>query len=523
MINANRYFGRAPACAVLLAAAWPAFLAAAPLRESPISGAHHPGCEAVDAHACVALAMQAIGGQAKLSAIANERLDVIGHTLLTEQSYRQAPFITAYTRAKKNVDFLKRRQNTAVDAVWPESDPDTASAESSYTVVANEQGAVTRADGGDTPGSLTDIDDARATLALGPERLLLTAVAAPDLHFEAAEMLRSTPHTVVAFLWDGQPVKVMINAFNHLPDATETTRSFNDFWFVWGDVRQRVFYDNWKVIYSVVYPTNRVEERNGVLWSSSQILDAKFNLPQDEKLFAMDPVASEKSARSKGWNRAFDDSHRVSLAPGIDLYRGSWNVTLIKQDDGVLVLEAPISPTFTAGALAKARRAYPSSPIKAVLSTSDSWPHVAGLREAVAESLPVYILDLNQPLLDRMIVARHSQRPDRLQTSPRPARWIIVSGQRQIGAGPNRVVLYPLRGAATERQYMVYFPERRVLYASDTLSIDPDKHTLYDPELMREVVAAVEREHLKVDTVYAMHEGPTPWRDVTRLVAAAVQ
>ena len=98
-----------------------------------------------------------------------------------------------------------------------------------------------------------------------------------------------------------------------------------------------------------------------------------------------------------------------------------------------------------------------------------------------------------------------------------------MSGQRQIGAGPNRVVLYPLRGAATERQYMVYFPERRVLYASDTLSIDPDKHTLYDPELMREVVAAVEREHLKVDTVYAMHEGPTPWRDVTRLVAAAVQ
>jgi len=27
---------------------------------------------------------------------------------------------------------------------------------------------------------------------------------------------------------------------------------------------------------------------------------------------------------------------------------------------------------------------YPSLPIKAVLSTSDSWPHLSGVREAVA-------------------------------------------------------------------------------------------------------------------------------------------
>lgn len=64
---------------------------------------------------------------------------------------------------------------------------------------------------------------------------------------------------------------------------------------------------------------------------------------------------------------------------------------------------------------------------------------------------------------------------------------------------------------------MVYFPERRLLYASDTLVLNPD-HTLYNPELMREVEMAVEREDLAVDTVYAMHEGPTPWSDVVALI-----
>ncbi len=83
------------------------------------------------------------------------------------------------------------------------------------------------------------------------------------------------------------------------------------------------------------------------------------------------------------------------------------------------------------------------------------------------------------------------------------------------------MVLYALRGASTERQYMVYFPQHKLLYASDTLALNGD-HTLYDPDLMYEVMQAVAREHLQVDTVYAMHEGPTPWVDVQRLVDQAV-
>jgi hypothetical protein len=482
----------------------------------------HPGCEGVDAKACVALAMTAMGGRAALAGISTAQLDAATHTLLTEQSYRQAPFITAYGRAQTSIDFTHGRMSAEGRGLWPESDPDTASAESTSLLISTSTAAVVRSDGADQPAGLANIDAARARLALGPERLLLTAEGAPDLHFEPDETLRSTNHAVVAFQWDGAPVRILINRFNHLPDAVETTRSFNDFWFAWGDVAQRIYYDNWKLIGGVVYPTNRVEERNGVLWASAQIVGAKFNVPLDDKTFEVDKAAAAQSGQSKGWERPFESANHVTLAPGVDLYQGAWNITLVRQDNGVVVLEAPISPGFTKAVLAKARADNPALPIKAVLTTSDSWPHLAGVRQAVAEKLLVYLLDLNQPLLDRMIAATHTTRPDALQTAPQTPQWRVISSRTEIGTGANRIVLYPLRGAATERQYMVYFPEHRLLYASDTLVLDPDKHTLYDPELMHEVVQAVEREHLVVDTVYAMHNGPAPWSEVKRLVAAAV-
>jgi hypothetical protein len=103
------------------------------------------------------------------------QLDVIGHTALTEQSYRQAPFITSYERDQDTVDFDKGRLLSRSHGVWPESDPHQA--ESDLTLIAPPKAACTGKDG-DSPCSASDLEDTRATLALGPERLLLTAAAA---------------------------------------------------------------------------------------------------------------------------------------------------------------------------------------------------------------------------------------------------------------------------------------------------------------------------------------------------------
>lgn len=484
-----------------------------------VKGDTHPGCDKLDAKACVEQAIMAMGGRERLAGIHSASYDTIGHTVLAEQSYRQQPFITAYERDKLTVDFAKQRLVRDVHLTWPEADPHGEDV--NVSLIVTPQGGVYHSKQGDSPCSLADLDDSADTLALGPERLLLHAAAAGDLHYAPSQWLRATAHSVVAFNWQGVPVKVLLNAYNHLPDALERTRTFKDFWFAWGDVDQRIYFDNWHVVQGVVFPTNRIDQRNGIWYASTQVLNPVFNTDVDDKWFAMDATVAAKSLQSKGWNRTFSDKKRVELAPGIELYQGAWNTTLIKQEDGVLVLEAPISPSYVQGILAKVRREYPGVPIKGVLSTSDSWPHMAGVRQAVAESAPVYILDLNRPLLDRLVDAPHRLQPDDLQLHPKPEHWITVAGRMELGEGANKVVLYPLRGASTERQYMVYFPQQKLLYASDTLALNADK-SLYDPELMYEVAQAVAREHLQVDTVYAMHEGPTPWAEVQRQIDKAM-
>jgi hypothetical protein len=323
---------------------------------------------------------------------------------------------------------------------------------------------------------------------------------------------------VVAFSWRHIPVRVLLNPFNHLPDAVETTQVFHDFWYFWGDVQQRIYFDNWKLVEGISYPTNWVEERNGALWRSTQALNVELNVQLDEKAFEMTAGAVKQSAASPGWNRPFSAKQATALAPGIDLFAGSWNATIVKEPDGVVILEAPISSLYMQGVIREAHRRYPGRPINAVLSTSDSWPHTGGVRLAVAQRLPVYILDLNQPLLDRMMSAPHTIEPDALQKSADfKARWKLVAGKVEFGSGANRMELYPLRGASTERQYMVYFPERKLLYASDTLALNDDG-SLYDPELMYEVSQAVKRENLIVDTVFAMHQGPMSWEQVMALI-----
>lgn len=477
-----------------------------------------PGCENLGPKSCAELAVQALGGRQRLAGIKALRMDEIGHTLLTEQSYRQEPFITSYERTHELLDFAKSRVRRETHLTWPEAD--AGQSESESILITSPAGGVFHTDKGDTPCGLRDLESAKDSLALHPARLLLAALDAPDLHFDAPVTIRSTPHVTLAFVLNGTQMRVLLNPFNHLPDGVESTREFHDFWYFWGDVRERIYFEGYQLFHGVVLPTNYVEERNGQVWRSRQVLNVELNPAVQDAQFAMDEQAAAKSAQGKGWERPFTASQPTQLAPGLSLYLGAWNSTLVESGDGLYLLEAPISATYVQGIVDMAKRLHPENPIKAVLSTSDSWPHVGGVREAVGLGLPVYILDLNRALLDRMTTAPHSLHPDLLATSGKRPEWRTVSAKISVGSGANRMELYPLRGASTERQYMVYFPEHQILYASDTLALNDDG-TLYDPELMREVAAAVEREELMVTTVFAMHQGPMPWTQVIALIKKA--
>jgi hypothetical protein len=63
----------------------------------------------------------------------------------------------------------------------------------------------------------------------------------------------------------------------------------------------------------------------------------------DAAVFKIDAQVAQKGLQSKGWERPFKAEKGVTLAPGITLFPGSWNATVVKQDDGIVLLESPLS------------------------------------------------------------------------------------------------------------------------------------------------------------------------------------
>jgi hypothetical protein len=82
--------------------------------------------------------------------------------------------------------------------------------------------------------------------------------------------------------------------------------------------------------------------------------------------------------------------------------------------------------------------------------------------------------------------------------------------------------IYPIRGETSERQMMVYFPERKLLYGSDPFQPDQNGGYYY-PQTVSELTDAVAREHLSVDRFFMMHIGPTPWVHLTNTVEQAAR
>lgn len=474
------------------------------------------GAQQPQALAELRLAMEAMGGEARLRALQVVEVKGIGHTYLLEQSYKPGPFEANYESFTETRDFAKRRLRRDSQLMGTQYASWTAA-----SLVATPEGGVAGSGGQNYPAQPFQVDDAAEALELSPERLLLRAAAAPDLHVEAEETLHLRPHHVLAFRRGSATVKLLLDAENHLPDAVAQHRTYRDFWRYWGDVDSLVQYDDWQLQSGLVYPMSRTETRNGLLLQSWELTAFRANPPVKEGDFALEPkLLAASQAALKGTGRSFNAEGAKELAPGLLWVPGAWNLCFVAQEDGVVLLEAPLSGPYVKGALEEAAKRFPELPLKAVVSSSDSWPHHGGLRQAVAAGLPVYALDLNRPLLERILAAPWTLEPDALARAPKAPQWRLVSGRAELGSGPNRMLLIPLRGQDTERQMLVYFPERKLLYASDTLASKEDG-SLYDPELTHEVAQAVARERLEVETVFAMHQGPTSWAKLLAQIEAA--
>jgi hypothetical protein len=172
--------------------------------------------------------------------------------------------------------------------------------------------------------------------------------------------------------------------------------------------------------------------------------------------------------------------------------------------------------------MAEAQKRDPGKPHKAVVTTSDAWPHVGGIREYVAKDVPIYALDLNVSILSRIIKAPHTIAPDALSKAPKAPVFHPVASRTTIGTGDARMDVIPVRGEYGERMMLIWFPGPKLLYASDLLQRDRSGKSFFMMAMPAEVVDAAAREKLEgIGKVFGMHLPPTPWAEVAAAVAAA--
>lgn len=473
----------------------------------------------------VRFAIEKMGGEQSLRSIKGVQIERIGHTYSIEQSERpEGPWLVNYEQISEKRDYagqkmLRTTQTRSVQS--PQWGPAT-------TLKVADGAAAFQFGERSGPASAIDMAEAEESLELSAERILLTALEAKDLQVETDTKLQGGIQHVVAFGWRDGLARLYLNAQTGMPTAIEVERSYTGsfIWGPWGDVRTRVYLSLWTLEPGGIrYPRQWDIERNGIPYRSFTVTSLALNPQFDANSFLI--LAEVKTAYESTASRTIEDTRlgqpnrpAVEIAPGVIQVPGPWNVTLVRQLDGIVVIEAPISSGYSDKVLADAKKRFPDLPIKAVISTSDAWPHLGGVREYVARDIPIYALDLNRPILERLVSSPRRSHPDALERQRKKPKFRIVSDKVIIGSGPNRLEVYPVRTESGERMMMVYFPEHKLLYGSDLVQQRRDG-SFFMPEYLTELLEATLREKLIINSVFAMHLGLTPWRDIEGAVAKA--
>jgi hypothetical protein len=471
--------------------------------------------------------MDALGGEEKLRAIHAIEIKGIGVINELEQSERpEGLWLPNFFQSDEVRDFAPfRLKNTTQTRTLNFTGWDSSAWSNPSTVVSSGGAAARVAQGKFSPASASSALDDEETLALDPLHVFFIALDAPDLRTAPDAQLHGFAQQVIALTWKGAPVRVFLSSYSHLPTCIQITRTrtADVFQGPWGDVTMRTSFATWSLDPSGVrYPRQWSKEMNGQPYSTYTANELKFNPSFSEEDFAIpEDVRKASLAAARDLDEIPVGSASrppLEIAPGVEYMQAGFSATEIRQSDGIVILEAVVSSGYSAKIIEDAQKRFPGLPIKAVITTSDSWPHLGGIREYVARGIPIYALDLNRPILTRMIAALHTQHPDALARTPRAPKFTFVSQRTALGAGDNRLEMIPFRTMTGERQMMVYFPGAKLVYTSDIFSMGRNGD-LFLPQTAQEADDAITREKLDADRVFGMHYTPMPMQQLRDAIA----
>jgi len=358
-------------------------------------------------------------------------------------------------------------------------------------------------------------------LSLAPELVLTRALSSPDLRFVKDTVYQKAQHSILAFTYGRFPVRLFLNQETDLLTAVEVTRPYNEgFSAIWGDVRKTVIYSFWMVLdKGLHYPLQQDTYFNGWYLSSFLINKWQVNSSAATDSLKIPPAVIEQDkalAKNTETQLATQLDKATQLVPGIWMLPGYCRSTVIEQPDGIVVIESSYSSAFGEATIEKAKKLFPGKKIKALISTSDAWLHIGGLRAfAAIPGIKIYHPVRNRAILDKLLKSSYITSPDKLAGIVKLTYSLNgVTDTLALGTGDNRLVMYAYKTETGDRQMMVYFPHHKIVYASDLYQHKDQQGKYWNPQIAWEVYHSIKTRKITVDKFYAMHSGVLPFSDL---------
>lgn len=488
-----------------------------------------------DAHALVAKAIAAMSPTRDLRTLASMRSAAVtvSHDIV-EFDHADAPYIFAGAARLATIDDLRGDRRLSIET--PLGANEAMSANHSRTLFTHDTQQTDAAGAGGAIRTLS-LHAPHAWETDEPIRALLLADRATDLVREADTTLHGLPEQVVAFRYDGYPVRIYIDPLTTLPSAIETTRiadratSSDIAWNAWGDLVDRVELQNYDLADGVRYPTQSDLLRNGTLLRTTLRSDLHFDTaPVADAQFAMQPLSAPVTQTKaddlqlgQPISQAPDPKKPVTeIAPGIVQMPGSWFSTIVRQDDGLVIIDAPISAGYSRQVLAEAARRFPGMPVKALITSTAFYWHVAGVREYAAHGIPIYVRDRNVAVIRALLAAPHTLHPDDLARSPKTPVIHAVSAPTVIGRGTHAITVMPVPEGEQPME-MSWIADAHLLHTAEMVQPLGPNGALILPEGLLELRHSVRAAGIPTDglRMIGMHMSPTPWSTLEQALSAA--
>jgi hypothetical protein len=247
-----------------------------------VSFGHAANADVDAARSLARRSIQAMGGEQRLAGLHSVSLKGIGHRYMLEQSERpEGPWLLDYFQIseERDLDASRIRRETTSRGCDSTECWKSAGWDTSTLIVADHVAAVLN-HGKVSSARVGAVQPAEESFVLSPDRALLLALQASDLHTSPDTSFHGFLHHAISFAWHRASMKILLSVNTNFT----RTRPYEVYWSPWGDVTTRVTFAFWMLEPGGLhYPRVFSYETNGQPDWVLMINELKINPPiQDE-------------------------------------------------------------------------------------------------------------------------------------------------------------------------------------------------------------------------------------------------